>query len=190
MKIVSVKSVGKKPVYDLSVDSEVYDDQQYVLENGVVSHNTGITYSADNIWIIGRRQTKNGTEVVGYDFIINVEKSRFVKEKSKIPISVSWDAGIEKYSGIFDLGLSFDYIVKSGSRYQLMDLETGEIEEAKLWRKGIPDSYFESLVNHEPFKESVMKQYMIGYKTELKDDFLDKITEDTANDQEGESDED
>jgi len=153
-----------------------------MFSKAVVSGGTGITYSADNIWIIGRRQTKNGTEVVGYDFIINVEKSRFVKEKSKIPISVSWEGGIEKYSGIFDLGISFNYIIKTGSRYQLMDLVSGEIEEAKLWRKGIPDTFFESLVNHEPFKEQVMKQYMIGYKTELAEDFLNSIPS-TADDE-------
>ena len=52
----------------------------------VVSGGTGIYYSADNIWILGRRQNKQGTEVTGYDFVINVEKSRYVKEKSKIPI--------------------------------------------------------------------------------------------------------
>ena len=56
----------------------------------VVSGGTGIYYSADNIWIIGRQQDKKGTEIQGYHFIINVEKSRYVKEKSKIPISVSW----------------------------------------------------------------------------------------------------
>ena len=62
----------------------------------IVGGGTGIYYSADNIWIIGRRQNKTGTEVTGYDFIIDVEKSRFVKEKSKIPITVSWDGGIER----------------------------------------------------------------------------------------------
>ena len=61
----------------------------------IVSGGTGIYYSADNIWIIGRRQVKKGTEIQGYDFIINVEKSRFVKEKSKIPISVTWEGGID-----------------------------------------------------------------------------------------------
>ena len=66
----------------------------------VVSGGTGIYYSADNIWILGRRQNKQGTEVTGYDFVINVEKSRYVKEKSKIPISVSWGGGVERYSGL------------------------------------------------------------------------------------------
>ena len=40
----------------------------------IVSGGTGIYYSADNIWILGRRQNKKGTDVVGYDFVINVAK--------------------------------------------------------------------------------------------------------------------
>ena len=45
----------------------------------VVSGGTGIYYSADAIWIIGRRQEKVGTEITGYHFVINIEKSRHVK---------------------------------------------------------------------------------------------------------------
>ena len=60
----------------------------------VVGGGTGIYYSADNIWIVGRQQDKSGTEIKGYHFIINIDKSRYVKEKSKIPISVSWEGGI------------------------------------------------------------------------------------------------
>lgn len=41
MKIKSVKAVGKKEVYDLSVA----DVEHYVLENGIVTHNTGVMYS-------------------------------------------------------------------------------------------------------------------------------------------------
>ena len=62
---------------------------QEMYSKPVVSGGTGIYYSADNIWIIGRQQDKEGDEMKGYHFIINIEKSRFVREKSKIPISVS-----------------------------------------------------------------------------------------------------
>ena len=48
----------------------------------VVGGGTGIYYSADNIWIIGRQQVKAGTEVSGYNFMMGVEKSRFVREKT------------------------------------------------------------------------------------------------------------
>jgi RecA/RadA recombinase len=66
----------------------------------IVSGGTGIYYSADNIWILGRQQDKQGTEIKGYHFVINVEKSRYVKEKSKIPISVSWEGGVQRWSGL------------------------------------------------------------------------------------------
>ena len=37
MKIKTIKAIGKQPVYDLSVENV----EHYVLENGVVTHNTG-----------------------------------------------------------------------------------------------------------------------------------------------------
>ena len=78
----------------------------------IVSGGTGIYYSADNIWILGRQQQKQGTEIKGYNFVINVEKSRFVKEKSKIPISVTWEGGIAPYSGLLDVALAGGYVQK------------------------------------------------------------------------------
>jgi RecA/RadA recombinase len=94
----------------------------------IVSGGTGIYYSADNIWIIGRRQEKVGTEIKGYNFIINVEKSRFVKEKSKIPISVTWDGGIEKYSGLLDIALGASYVAKPANGwYQKVNTDSGEM---------------------------------------------------------------
>ena len=76
----------------------------------IVGGGTGIYYSADNIWIVGRQQDKSGTEIKGYHFIINIDKSRYVKEKSKIPISVSWEGGIQSYSGLLDVAVNGGYI--------------------------------------------------------------------------------
>ena len=56
--------------------NHTYETQE-MFSKQVVSGGTGIMYSSDNVWIIGRRQQKKGTELEGYDFIINVEKSRF-----------------------------------------------------------------------------------------------------------------
>jgi len=107
----------------------------------IVSGGTGIYYSADNIWILGRRQNKTGTEVTGYDFVINVEKSRYVKEKSKIPISVSWDGGIERYSGLMDVALAGGYIAKpSNGWYAHVDRSDGTFEGKKIPNGRIHDS--------------------------------------------------
>ncbi len=129
----------------------------------IVGGGTGIYYSADNIWIIGRRQNKKGTEVTGYDFIINVEKSRFVKEKSKIPISVSWDGGIERYSGLLDIALAGGYVTKpSNGWYQLVNRATGEVVGTKVREKDTltPEFWTEMLVD-ETFIDFVNQMYSI-----------------------------
>lgn len=79
----------------------------------IVSGGTGSYYSSDTIWILGRQQDKDGKEIQGYHFIINVEKSRYVKEKSKIPISISWQGGINKWSGLLELALEHKSVVKT-----------------------------------------------------------------------------
>ncbi len=37
----------------------------------IVGGGTGSYYSADNIYILGRQQEKDGTDLIGYNFIIN-----------------------------------------------------------------------------------------------------------------------
>lgn len=99
----------------------------------VVGGGTGSYYSADNIFILGRQQEKDGTEVVGYNFIINVEKSRYVREKSKIPITVRHDGGISRWSGLLDMAIESGHVIKpSNGWYCRVNKETGEIENEKF----------------------------------------------------------
>ena len=142
MRIKSVKSIGKKPVYDLSINSDEYDKQQYTLANGVVSHNTGAYYSSDAIWIIGRQQEKVDKEITGYHFIINIEKSRHVREKSKIPVTVTFEGGISKWSGLMDVAERGGYLVKPTiGWYEAINPATGEVLSTnKMRAKEIHDS--------------------------------------------------
>lgn len=183
MKIKSIKPVGRKPVYDLSV-SEV---EHYVLKNGVVTHNTGIYYSSDNIFIIGRQQEKEGTEIVGYNFIINVEKSRYVKEKSKIPVEVTWDEGISKWSGLIDMGLASGHVIKpKNGWYQKVDMETGEILP-KSYR--LNDTYnadfWTPILECPKFNEFVENKYSVGHESIMKDeDDVNEVYESVTEDEE------
>jgi RecA/RadA recombinase len=143
----------------------------------IVSGGTGMYYSADNIWILGRRQNKTGTEVTGYDFIVNVEKSRMVKEKSKIPISVSWDGGIERYSGLLDVALAGGFVVKpSNGWYQLVDTESGEVVGSKVRQKDTLESEFWSdLLKNQRFLDFVQNQYSIDRRSEVELDFEEAL---------------
>lgn len=129
----------------------------------VVSGGTGIYYSADNIWIIGRRQNKVGTEIQGYDFVINVEKSRYVREKSIIPITVSWEGGIDVASGLLDVALAGEFVVKPKQGwYAKVDQETGEIDGKNLRQKELTKDFWYDIINSDKFKKFIEDQYKIG----------------------------
>ena len=132
----------------------------------VVSGGTGVYYSADNIWIIGRQQDKKGTEIQGYHFVINVEKSRFVKEKSKVPISVSWEGGIQTYSGLLTVALAGGYVTKpSVGWYARVDKETGEVLDPKVREKEtLNKKFWDPIFEETDFKEFVKSYYSIGHK--------------------------
>ena len=116
------------------VVNHTYQTQE-MFSKAVVSGGTGIYYSADNIFIIGRRQDKSGTEIQGYEFILNVEKSRYVKEKAKIPIHVLYSGGINKWSGFLENALEGNYVAKpKNGWYQTVDRSTGELV-GKMYRE-------------------------------------------------------
>ena len=130
----------------------------------IVGGGTGSYYSADNIYIIGRQQEKDGTEIVGYNFIINVEKSRYVKEKSKIPISVSFDGGISKYSGLLDLAIESGHVVKpTNGWYAKVDQSTGEIGDKKRIADTSTPEFMEPILKDPKFKEFIKHKYEIAY---------------------------
>ena len=138
----------------------------------IVSGGTGIYYSADNIWIIGRQQNKVGTEIKGYNFIVNVEKSRFVKEKSKIPVIVTWDGGIEKYSGLLDIAMAGNFVAKpSVGWYCRVDQQTGELLDPKCREKDtLSADFWEPIFKETNLKEYIRSHYTIGLKSMLGED--------------------
>lgn len=136
----------------------------------IVSGGTGIYYSSDNIWIIGRQQEKKGTEILGYNFIINVEKSRFVKEKSRIPISVTWEGGIAPYSGLLEVALEGGYAMKpSNGWYSKVDNKTGEIEDKKVrLATTFEKQWWDSIFNETDFKEYIKRKFEVGHADMIK----------------------
>ena len=141
----------------------------------IVSGGTGIYYSADNIWIIGRQQDKKGTEIQGYHFVINVEKSRYVKEKSKIPITVSWDGGVRNYSGLLDVALAGSYITKpSNGWFARVNQGTGEVGSKVRYDQTLEKEFWDPIFAETDFKEFIKKQYTIGHKEQVS---MDEIVE-------------
>ena len=152
----------------LIVINHTYKEQS-LYPKDIVSGGTGIYYSADTIWIIGRQQDKDGDEMKGYHFIINVEKSRFVREKSKISISVSWEGGIERNSGLLDVAFEGGYVTKPQvGWYVAHDPKTKKDLSKKLRAdQTFDDSFWNTIYEKTDFKEYVKNRYSMGHKEML-----------------------
>jgi RecA/RadA recombinase len=143
----------------------------------IVGGGTGSYYSADNIFIIGRQQEKTGTEVVGYNFIINVEKSRYVKEKSKIPVNVTFEGGISRWSGLLDVAIEGGFVVKpSNGWYSKVDVETGEIEDKKYRIKDTDTKdFWMSMLTSKKFQEYIQNKYQVAHESIIREEEIEEF---------------
>ena len=126
----------------------------------IVSGGTGVMYSATNVWIIGRSQNKVGKDLKGYNFNINIEKSRYAREKSKIPITVSFDGGINKWSGLLDVAMESGHVIKPKVGWYIRP----SITDDKSWRAKDTNSheFWDPIINDTDFPKWVEDRYTIG----------------------------
>ena len=124
----------------------------------IVSGGTGIYYSADNIFIIGRQQEKNGTEVTGFNFIMNVEKSRFVREKSKIPIEVSFEGGISTWSGLLDVAMEGGFVVKPSNGWYAYKGSEKKYRQKDTYTK----EFWMPILTSKEFRDYIESRYKIA----------------------------
>ena len=144
----------------------------------VMSGGTGGMYSANQVFIIGKAQEKDGTDLIGWNFTINIEKSRFVREKSKFPFLVTFDGGIQKYSGLMDIALEGKFVTKpSNGWFAKVDRATGELGDKKRMADTMCAEFWDSILQDEEFKEYVKSKFAISYGSLMADDAVLEETE-------------
>ena len=151
-----------------------------LFSKAVMSGGTGGMYSANQVFIISKAKETEGsgakTEIVGHKFTINVEKSRYVKEKSKFPFTVHYKGGINKWSGLFDLALEGGFIQPvSAQKYALADPNTGEVNSEEDFKRKETDTkaFWEPMLENAEFKEFVRSKYQLGSDDLIKEESQD-----------------
>lgn len=171
MKVKAVRIAHKKDtVYDIETPSH-----SYLLGNGIISHNTmemyskkvvsggqGWVLSSNSIFIMGKRQVKDGSELAGFEFVMNTDKSRFIKEKSSIPITVTFDGGIDRFSGLLDVAVATGHVVRPNNRTYLRKIN-GVLDEETKWTKRDLNcaEFWDDIINDESFKSAVQEMYSL-----------------------------
>jgi hypothetical protein len=128
----------------------------------IISGGTGLIYSANQAFIISKAQEKEKVdgkdELTGWNFTIHIEKSRYVKEKSKLTFKVLYSKGIVKYSGLLDLGIEAGLIDNSSKGWYLR-----QNDEKKYRLKEIEDSeeFWKDILQDKTFKTFVRNKYKL-----------------------------
>jgi RecA/RadA recombinase len=161
---LTIKDIPMVAVNHIYMTQEMYSKP-------VVSGGTGIYLSADNIYIIGRQQEKEGDEIVGYHFVINVEKSRHSREKSKIRVLVTHEEGLSKWSGLMDMALESGHVIKpKNGWYAKVNKATGEIDGKNYRFADTENAAFWGPILADPaFKDWVRSTYQVAHNSLLQD---------------------
>ena len=155
MKLMAVKSVKKnvnQDVYDIKVE----EDFHYILENGIVSHNSGLKYAASTIVFLSKKKDKDSEgQVIGNIIHCKLYKSRLTKENQMIDVRLNYDSGLNLYYGLLDLALKHGIFKKVSTRIELPN----------------GDKTFEKTINEDPekfFTPDVMAQLELAAAKEFK----------------------
>ena len=149
--------------------------EQGMFPRAIVSGGGGGIYSSDTIIIFGKSQEKDGAELSGWTFTMNIEKSRRVKEKSRLPFTVKFEGGINRWSGLLDIALESGHVIKpSNGWYARVDVDTGVVEDKKYREKETNTSEFWlPILKTKSFQEYVKSKYMLGNTAIMSDESLD-----------------
>ena len=142
----------------------------------IMSGGQGGMLSANSVFILGKRQIKDGRDLLGWNFVLNAEKSRTIREKSAIPIEVLYEGGIDKYTGLIDIALATGHVTKPKMGWYTRPY----IENDKNWRKKDTscEEFWEPLLNDQSFLDSVSEMYKLSGGNKLMQDNLDKMLQD------------
>jgi hypothetical protein len=113
-KIVKIRQIDTQPVYDI----EVADAHHYVLGNGVVCHNSGLTYVSDSIAMLSKTKVRDKEKhIIGNDVTIKMYKSRLSRENNEVDVRILYTGGLDRHYGLLELAEAAGMITVVAGRY-------------------------------------------------------------------------
>jgi hypothetical protein len=160
MKIAKItKNDAPTTVYDFTVK----DVHHYMLDNGVVTHNSyvptkamsggsGLIYVSDSIAMLSKSKDRDKEKnIVGSIVTAKMFKSRLSRENSEVDVRISYSGGLDKYYGLLDMAVDAGMVEHSGGKYTFPNQKpvfAGKIQEA-------PEKFFT-----QEFLEKLNDQYV------------------------------
>lgn len=136
--------------------------EQTMYPKDVVSGGTGPYYNSNAILVIGRQQEKDGKETTGFNFVVNVEKSRFVIEKTKASVTVLKKGGIQKYSGLLDLALEGGQVKSYRSKNVMYHIDGDKEHSFTFEQCANNKEFWNDVMAKTDFKEYVKNKFSLS----------------------------
>ena len=148
-----------KEVYVVVVNHTYQSMEPYASEKEIVTGGRGSIYNSNTVWIITSSVNREEKELVGFNFTIGVQKSRYLKQGTKIPITVSFDEGIDKWSGLLDMAIDSGLVVRPTKQTYALACKP----EVSFKRKELEgnDDFFNYLLKETEFPTWVKQEYTL-----------------------------
>lgn len=180
LKIVDIKVKRTPKVVDIETPSH-----EYILANGVISHNSMDAYSLDSIpggkgvyfssssivqCTSKAKQKESDGEISGSIITALARKGRFSREHSKLKYLINYDGGINAYFGLLDIALEGGFVEKvSNGFYSRPCVEN----DKKFREKEIYNSdFWNPILKETDFKEYIEKKYSFKHN-DINDDNIE-----------------
>lgn len=168
MRITKITKVDEPlKVYDFTVDT----DHHYILDNGIVSHNSyvptktasgggGAMYASSLVLDLSKKKDKDGTDVIGNIIKVKIEKSRYSRESQQVELKLNFKTGLDKYYGLLDIAEKAGIFKKVSTRYELPD---GSKHFGKTINENPEQFYTPEIM--EQIEKYVNKNFVLGSGT-------------------------
>lgn len=139
------------------VTNHVYDSIGSLFPTKEIGGGSGLKYAASTIVMLGKKQDKEGTDLVGNIIKAKMFKSRLSKEGKIVEVKLSFEKGLHRYYGLLDLAEKYELVKKVSTRYEMPD-------GTKVYAKSVyadPEKYFTDEFMAK-LDEAARKEYMYG----------------------------
>jgi len=118
MRLVSIKKIETEPVYDIQVENA----HHYILDSGVITHNSGLDYAASGIIFFSKTKDKDkDKQVTGAILKATLKKSRLTIENKMVETRLNYQTGLDPYYGLVDLAIKFGILKKVSTKIVFPD---------------------------------------------------------------------
>lgn len=144
------------------VINHTYETQE-MFSKTVISGGKAVTFNANNVFVMSRKKDVSADKsLTGFSFTITAHKSRSIKTFSKLSFDVSFDTGINPYSGILDLAVECGMIKSSGGWYTVLDENQQPVGSKLRESQCNTEEVLGAVMKNPEFKKFVNKKYKLN----------------------------